>query len=279
MGEKTRWDPKLSVGLDSIDNQHEMLFARIKDLRTSFALEVNMRVQNTLHGVLMNFALEHFHIEEECFKNHPDYTRHCLEHYRITYKLQKFIFDFRNTRNNEDPGNLGFFENWLEDHIQQFDRPFFAHDTVNLNAGNLNTVNLTLMTESERIDDFNLESIEKHKSERRKHRRIRHKEIIEEEIRVHCQNVTRNKNGQATIVNISTGGLMLMASNDIHQIDDLLIITCSIGSHFKMKEKVKVRRAINKIYGVEFVSLSLETMHFITGLYGSIHMGSKHRLI
>jgi hypothetical protein len=51
---KTRLDPKLSVGLDIIDNQHEMLFDLIKDIKTSYTSEVNMRVQDTLHGVLLN---------------------------------------------------------------------------------------------------------------------------------------------------------------------------------------------------------------------------------
>jgi hemerythrin len=273
MVRETRWDPKHSVGLDIIDNQHKVLFDLIKDLKTSFSSKINMRVQDTLHGVLHNYAFEHFHIEEECFKNHPDYNRHCLEHYRMIYKLQKFIVDFRNSRNDDELKTLGFFENWLQEHIEQYDKPFFAHDTVDLS-----TVHLTLMKESDKIDDFNIEITERRKTEKRKHQRIRHKDVVDEEIRVHLHNVTRKTNGQATIVNISTGGLMLMASNDVHSIDDLLIVTCAIGSHFKMKENVKVRRAIGKIYGVEFVSLSLETMHFITGLYGAIHLSRNPRL-
>jgi hemerythrin len=284
MVRETRWDPKKhSVGFDIIDNQHEVLFDLIKDLKTSFASKINMRVQDTLHGVLHNYAFEHFHIEEECIKNHPDYNRHCLEHYRMIYRLQKFIVDFRNIRNDDKLETLGFFENWLQEHIEQYDRPFFDHDTVNLSTVNLstvnlNTVNLTLMTESDKIEDFDLELLERRKSERRKHKRIGRKDVVDEEIRVRWHNVTRKTNGQATIVNISTGGLMLMASSESHGIDDLLIVTCAIGSNFKMKENVRVRRAIGKIYGVEFVSLSLKAMNFITGLYGAIHMSGKPRL-
>jgi hypothetical protein len=173
---------------------------------------------------------------------------------------------------------ISFFDNWLQEHIEQYDRPSFAHNTVNLNAVSLNTSNLTLMTESDRVDDFGLQSTERRNSERRKYKRIRQKDVVEDQILVHCHNVTQERNGQATIVDMSPGGLMLMASSDGHKVGDLLIVTCSIGSHFKMKEKVKVRRAIKKIYGVEFVSLSLEAKNFITGLYEAIYMSRKHLL-
>jgi hypothetical protein len=69
-----------------------------------------------------------------------------------------------------------------------------------------------------------------------------------------------------------------MTSSEAHRIDDLLIVTASIGVNFTMKEKAKVRRTDNEIYGVEFVSPSPKTIEFFTKLYGAVYMRRTPRL-
>ena len=45
-----------------------------------------------------------------------------------------------------------------------------------------------------------------------------------------------------------------------------------------MKEKVKVRTAMDKKYGVEFIAPTLSTVDFFTKLYGSVHL-TRHNPI
>jgi hemerythrin len=256
MYSKTLWDPKFKVGSGIIDNQHKVMFDLIKDLNRAIGTGTNMRVLDTLLGVLLNYAFQHFEVEEEYFKNHPDFTRHCLEHYELIKKLNSFIVDFRNNRHGGDRTPSAFLEEWLTGHIEEFDRPFFNHDAVSLQ----------LMKESDQVDEFESES-----KDRRLHKRIHHHDVIDGDISVSCYNASRLRNGEATIVNMSLGGLMLNSA-DHHEIDNLLVISCSIGANFKMKEKVQVKRVKDNQYGVEFVSPSPETIDFFTKLYGAVHL-------
>jgi hemerythrin len=63
MNSKTLWDPKMKVGSDIIDNQHKVLFDLIKDLNNAIRAGANMRILDTLLGVLLNYAFQHFEIE------------------------------------------------------------------------------------------------------------------------------------------------------------------------------------------------------------------------
>jgi hemerythrin len=256
MNAKTQWDPKLKVGSDVIDNQHKVLFDLIKDLNNAISVGASIRILDTLLGVLLNYAFQHFETEEEYFKSHGDYTSHCLEHYALIKKLNAFIVDFRNNRHDGDRTPSEFLENWLLEHIKFYDKPFLADDTVDL----------SLMKDSDQIDEFEPTS-----KDRRHYKRIPHNEVIDGDIRVHCYNTTQLKGSTATIVDMSMGGLMLNSTGH-HQINDLLIISCSIGSNFKMKEKVEVKTASDKNYGVEFISPAPETLDFFTKLYGAVHL-------
>ncbi|MGB3221837.1 MAG: hemerythrin domain-containing protein [Desulforhopalus sp.] len=255
MNAKIVWNPKLQVNSDIIDNQHKILFDLIKDISNAINTGVNIKVLDVLLGVFRDYAFQHFEIEEEFFKNHTDYTNHCLEHYALIKKLNRFIIDFRNNRTEKIPTTSEFLEDWLFGHIESYDKPFLTHKTVDLR----------LLNESETIDEFDPDL-----EDRRHHKRIARNEVVDGNILTHCYNATRLKSGMASIVNMSPGGLLLSSTRK-HEVDDLLVVSCSIGQTFKMKEKVKVRTARDQMYGVQFVSPARETILFFTELYGSIH--------
>jgi hypothetical protein len=122
------------------------------------------------------------------------------------------------------------------------------------------------MKESDQVDEFDPES-----KDRRLHKRIHHHDVIDGDISISCYNASRLKSGEATIVDMSLGGLKLNSTGH-HEIDNLLVISCSIGANFKMKEKVQVKTVNGNMYGVEFVFPSQETIDFITKLYGAVHL-------
>jgi hemerythrin len=256
MNMQTQWDSKLKVGSDVIDNQHKVLFDLIKDLNNAIRVGASVRILDTLLSVLLTYAFQHFETEEELFKNHSGYTKHCLEHYALIKKLNAFIVDFRNNRRDGDRTPSEFLEEWLRSHIEQLDKPYLAHDTVNL----------TLMIDTGKVDAFEPET-----QDRRHHKRIPHNEVVDGEIRVDCYNATKLKNSAATIVDMSPGGIM-MQSGAHHDINDLLIVSCSIGKTFKMKEKAEVVTASDKMYGLRFLSPAPETTEFFTKLYGAVHL-------
>lgn len=263
MDANEKWNSKLIVGSGVVDNQHKVMFDLIKDLSRSIKAGANRQVLDTLLDVVRNYAFNHFEVEEEYFKNHPDSNRHCLEHYKLIKELNTFIVDFKNNRENVNREPSAFLDNWLTRHIEECDKPFLTHASAEL----------SLKMESDTVDEFEPEF-----KDRRLYRRIRNKDVVDGDIRVHCYNASRLKNGTATITDMSTGGLLLN-SKDKHEVDDLLVVSCSIGANFKMKEKVRVKRADKVIYGVEFVSPSSETLDFFTKLYGAVHLNRETRLI
>ena len=250
--------PKLKMDSNTIDGQHKALFDLIKNLNNSIKAGTNMRVLDTLLSVLLDHAFQHFYSEEERFSKGPDYNQQCLKHYRMIKQLHDFIVDFRKNRKDGDRDPQNFLTSWFQEHIKQHDRSLPAPDTFKL----------SMMKESDQIDD----EIKPQFNEKRHHRRVRSKDVVDEMLHVHCYNVTQGKNGTGTIVNMSTGGLLLMTSSEAHRIEDLLIVTASIGANFTMKEKAKVRRTDNEIYGVEFITPSPKTIEFFTKLYGAVYM-------
>ncbi len=256
MKENIRWDAQLKVGSEVIDNQHKVLFELIKDLNNAMHAGASVRIVDVLLGVLRDYAFQHFQTEEDYFANHADFTRHCLEHYALIKKLNVFILDFRNNRIQGVQKSSAFLDDWLFEHINRFDIPFFFHETVKVR----------LLHEHEPIDEFDAD-----REKRRLHKRLPHNEVVDDDILAYVYNATKLKSGKAKIINMSPGGLMLSSASN-HAIDDLLIVSCSIGKNFKMEEKVKVKAAHDQMYGVQFVAPAPETIEFFTKLYGAVHL-------
>ena len=256
MQESARWESRLNVGSDVIDSQHKILFDLIKDLSNAIRAGASMRVVDVLLGVLRDYAFQHFTTEEEYFKTHEEYAEHCLQHYALIKSLNAFILDFRNNRRAGDKTPSAFLRDWLFEHIVRFDQPFFVHQTANGR----------LQEEPIEIDVFDVDMEKK-----RLHKRIPHNEVVDGDIHANLYNATKLRSGNAKIVDMSPGGLML-SSADGHEVDDLLIVGCSIGRNFKMKEKVMVKSVHDRMYGVQFLTPSSETVDFFTKLYGSVHL-------
>lgn len=252
-----RWDGRLEVGSEVIDNQHKVLFDLIKDLRNAMHAGVGTKVVDTLFGVLRDYAFAHFQSEEEYLASHHLFNEHCLEHYRLLKVLNGVILDYRNGRVQDVANVSDFLESWLLEHIVDFDRPHLAvHGTV-----------FARLEDMAVVDEF-----ESDVETRRRHPRIPHNEVVDGDIHANIYNASSLRNGRGKIIDMSPGGLMLEVSGR-YRVDDLLLVGCTIGKSFKMEEKVQVRSASGGRIGVEFVLPSAETVEFFTRLYGSVRLG------
>jgi hemerythrin len=250
------WEPKMKVGNDTIDNQHKVLFDLIKDFKNAITLGASSRTKEVLLGVLLDYFFQHFRTEEEYFNSHADHVRHLLDHYELIKNMNSFIIDFRNSRTDERSPSPDFLENWMIEHIENFDRPVFGTESAKSDFKN----------KSQQVDEFYSDP-----NDRRKYKRIPHNEVVNGEIKTDCYNAMYLRSGRATIVNMSPGGLLLDCTLR-NMINDLLVVSCSIGSNFQMKEKVKVITVDNHMHGVEFISPSPETIDFLTKIYRAVHL-------
>lgn len=243
------------VGIDILDNQHKVIFDLINDLGNAVEASSDIKVITTLLDVIENYVFKHFETEEELFQNRKDKEVHLLRHYSLIKEYHTFRLSFRN-RNVSREIVSTLMDAWFLDHITLTDLPFF----------NQKVSQEQLPKISGKVDDYPLES-----KDRRKHKRIPHKKITDSEIFVECYNTSTLTNSKAVIVDISMGG-MRFSSATTHKVGDLILVSCHIGSSFKMKEKVRVRNVAGTSYGAEFISLSPASEGFLAELYGAVNL-------
>jgi hemerythrin len=255
MREKKKWDQELNVGIGLIDNQHKIIFDLINDLGAASEAMADRRVIDTLLDVIENYVFRHFEAEEDLFMNHNGSLEHCIEHYGLIKEFRKFRLTFRN-RNSSENNTSTFLEQWFFAHIKEQDIPFFISIA---NGG------------EEREGKFLIDEYPFEINERRRHKRIKSKKITDSEISAHCYNTSNLKNNNTIIVDISLGG-MRIRSSEPYTIGDLLVVSCTIGKSFKLKEKARVVNVVNEICGAEFINLSPATEKFLVELYGAVNI-------
>lgn len=249
-----RWNDSLEIGVEIIDNQHKMLFDLANDLNNSVKIGANKQVIDTLFSVIISYAFTHFETEEVYFTDQNEFLRHCYKHYQLVRQLHQYSIDFRNNRKLEvEPGE--FMENWLLEHIKECDIPALTSSEVDL----------VLEGEIDNLDNFDTTKIDK-----RHHKRVRYDRVLDEDIVGHCYNANKMKSGNVTVVDLAGGGFKVY-SEQKHDVEDLLIISCRVGKNFKMREKMKVKNSNNNFYGLEFVAPDEETVRFLTELCGAVH--------
>ena len=123
-----QWSDDLSVGIDLIDQQHQMLIERINDV--SAAVEAHHGVEKIAKTLdfLVEYTRFHFSTEEQHMRTHgyPGLEEHHTKHEELKSTLADMERDFR-----EEGATYGLADslntllgNWLIRHIKGVDLPF-----------------------------------------------------------------------------------------------------------------------------------------------------------
>ena len=118
-----QWTEAYSVGNDTIDEQHQQLFAILNKLTT---IDDNNEdeISKTLDE-LLEYVNKHFSDEEELMKkgNYPDLDDHTLKHKTFTGKVSDAIVDYTlGSFNKKDLEE--YLANWLIEHIEGEDMKY-----------------------------------------------------------------------------------------------------------------------------------------------------------
>lgn len=126
--EKLQWDESLSVGVESIDQQHRMLIKRLDDFATAAeADQGTTQVVKTL-TFLIDYTELHFAAEEKQMveSGYPGREDHHAKHEDLKATLEGLKQDF-----HEDGATHTLAEaihklmvNWLVKHIREVDTQF-----------------------------------------------------------------------------------------------------------------------------------------------------------
>ena len=117
------WNPQYSVGIASIDAQHQVLFAIGRELYSAMGSGQGKAAVGPVLERLVRYTKTHFEHEEQLLsKNaYPDLQNHKKKHNGFTDRIVQFQEDYAAGRIGVTIELLEFLRDWLVNHIQQED--------------------------------------------------------------------------------------------------------------------------------------------------------------
>jgi hemerythrin len=123
------WSNNYSVGINSIDAQHQNLFAMGRELHTAMSNGQGKASLAKILDRLVQYTNAHFAHEERLMRlaDYPDLAAHVAEHGALTRKVLQFQKDFDAGRVAMSIQLLQFLKEWLSHHIKESDRKYAPH--------------------------------------------------------------------------------------------------------------------------------------------------------
>ncbi len=126
---KITWTPDMSVGIDSLDEDHKVLIVCLNEYIDACDHKDSVTILNNIFNVLLDYTGYHFRREEKVLEacGYPGLEAHKELHVTLTQK----VIDSRNSHMS-NPGNTlsdevrEFLQSWLQDHILSCDMDYVA---------------------------------------------------------------------------------------------------------------------------------------------------------
>ncbi len=129
------WKNDYSVGIGSIDAQHQNLFQIVSELYAAMSAGQGKAVLAKTLDRLVQYTASHFAHEERLMGQHgyPDLAAHKAAHDALTKKVLQFQANFESGNAIMTVDLFEFLNDWLVTHIQGTDRkyvPFMVQKAV-----------------------------------------------------------------------------------------------------------------------------------------------------
>ena len=123
------WKQQYSVGIPSIDAQHQNLFGIAHELYEAMSAGKGKAALARILDRLVQYTVVHFAHEERLMRQneYPDLAKHQVEHAALTQKVSQFQQDFQAGHVTMTVQLLHFLKDWLEHHIQGSDKAYAPH--------------------------------------------------------------------------------------------------------------------------------------------------------
>lgn len=123
-----KWSNDYSVGIQTIDEQHQELVNILNRLFIAVSRREGSRVIGSILDALMSYTQTHFTLEERLMReaNYKDIDSHMLVHKKLIEELEQLS---RKYMLEETPiyfELLSFLRTWLKEHIQGCDTKYSA---------------------------------------------------------------------------------------------------------------------------------------------------------
>jgi len=123
------WTSDLSVGVASLDAQHQTLFRMFDDLGEAILEGKDREIIGGIIDGLIAYAREHFQREEKLFA-HTDYpgaAAHALEHEAFVRTVEGLREEHLGGKAGVPARALELMSAWLREHICGTDKKYTAH--------------------------------------------------------------------------------------------------------------------------------------------------------
>ena len=121
------WTDDLAIGIDSIDEQHKVLFNLIDQLQDAMSRGESRSVLQDIFQGLITYTEKHFQFEEDIFNEikYPDMEAHLAKHRQFVADMDDLRSQFtENTNFMIGVDVMKFLTDWLVSHIQGTDRQY-----------------------------------------------------------------------------------------------------------------------------------------------------------
>ncbi len=120
------WGPKLTLGINTIDEQHKELVNLINQLHKSMKLKRGNLAAAKILQRLTDYTVFHFNNEKALFEKHgyPDTAAHLKLHDALVEKVMEFKNSFDNGSASLSMDLMRFLTDWLNTHILKSDMKY-----------------------------------------------------------------------------------------------------------------------------------------------------------
>jgi methyl-accepting chemotaxis protein/hemerythrin len=127
-GKLIDWSDTYSVGVASMDEEHQRLIGIINNLNNAMHSGHGREAIGTILDELISYTKNHFSHEERLMREsgYPDYDEQKRAHEALVNKVMEAQTNYRaGTALSQEV--MGFLINWLVNHIQGMDKRYGAH--------------------------------------------------------------------------------------------------------------------------------------------------------
>jgi hemerythrin len=122
------WSTDYSVGVNSIDKQHQILFDMLNNLHDAMKTGKGSKLAPTILKNLVQYTREHFANEEKLMSQaaYADFAGHKAEHDKLTGEVLQIVQDSEAGKLVLSMKLQDFLRNWLQAHILGSDKKYTA---------------------------------------------------------------------------------------------------------------------------------------------------------
>jgi hemerythrin-like metal-binding protein len=122
------WSSKYSVGVQSMDSQHTVLFEILNELHEAMMKGKAQKVTGALLRKLMDYTQNHFSAEEAMMASagYSGLDGHRAKHDELIRQVEEFRTRYERGEGNLNLQLLNFLRDWLTNHIEKVDHGYTA---------------------------------------------------------------------------------------------------------------------------------------------------------